>query len=428
MGLLVLILIATLAILINYKLSSTLLRSYVIWPWVLLIYWIVNIIISLLAFPNYIWNYYGSIWIMFACIAFSVGYYQVLNKKSNLENYINIDISISKRYIKNSNMFIIICLVISILYVMLLMSKYGINLLSLFDINSLIEINKTTSYIRYNGKESYSLILQLLLVFVYASTIIGGFSYIYATDLYSKVLSFFSLVPPLVILLVENTKAVMLGSLLFWISGWLIAYLSKYKSYPHFNTNKVVKVLFGILIFFAILFLSMMLRVGKFDLLTFITIKNKFINYGFGNMAAFDSWFGSIPNNSSYTFGRYTFFGIFNFLGVSDRLQGVYQDIVESGIIKTNIYTANRGIISDFGMIGGILFYTLIGALTAKAHKVIISDISYNSIYITILVMIASFIGFSALVSIFTYLSFTLAFLVFFLYIEFVKLAFKKNG
>lgn len=59
-----------------------------------------------------------------------------------------------------------------------------------------------------------------------------------------------------------------------------------------------------------------------------------------------------------YSFGAMTFLGISNVLGVVQRVQGVYTALLGT---SSNVYTVFRGIVEDFGIIGGIIFISLQG-------------------------------------------------------------------
>ncbi|MBY0496016.1 MAG: oligosaccharide repeat unit polymerase [Cyanobacteria bacterium] len=98
-----------------------------------------------------------------------------------------------------------------------------------------------------------------------------------------------------------------------------------------------------------------------------------FASYLFGHMYAFADWFSYIsgaPSSFSYfvpesTRGLYTFFALFRFFDSGQQLpDGVFQEVYTNGdLIVTNIYTFFRPVITDFGLIGCLIFMFLIGVI-----------------------------------------------------------------
>jgi oligosaccharide repeat unit polymerase len=98
-----------------------------------------------------------------------------------------------------------------------------------------------------------------------------------------------------------------------------------------------------------------------------------FASYALGHLYAFSDWFASRLGASSsqlYTdipsgYGFYTLAPLFKLLGSSRTfVAGVYDEYFIAGdLITTNIYTMFRGLITDFGMTGGIIFMFASGLL-----------------------------------------------------------------
>ena len=91
-----------------------------------------------------------------------------------------------------------------------------------------------------------------------------------------------------------------------------------------------------------------------------------------GHLAAFSAWFDTyLKQMGGATFGARTFAGPLNLLGISTRVTGVYTTFVfvGGGPGKTNIYTAQRGVIEDFTLVGAEVWYFLLGILGGFAYR-----------------------------------------------------------
>ena len=98
-------------------------------------------------------------------------------------------------------------------------------------------------------------------------------------------------------------------------------------------------------------------------------------------------------------------------LGLTERASGFYTDFISIGPSVTNIYSALRGIITDFGIVGSFIFFGIFGFGSAIAFK----SISNGNIFASVpLSIFYSFTIFSPLISIFTFNSIIIAFIMFF--------------
>ena len=99
--------------------------------------------------------------------------------------------------------------------------------------------------------------------------------------------------------------------------------------------------------------------------------------YFFGYLAAFSNW---LSGNIEFTFNPtlITFAGPFNLFGIMERPLGFYDTINISKDISTNIFTAFRGIVTDFTIPGSILIAFIIGFVNQiiYQHEFSVSKIS----------------------------------------------------
>lgn len=83
-----------------------------------------------------------------------------------------------------------------------------------------------------------------------------------------------------------------------------------------------------------------------------------------GSLSAFTQWFHHY-DGIGLEWGKNTFAGPFELLGIANRVQGFYLDFIEVGKSHINIYTAFRGLLQDYGFYGSTLFLFIMGAIAS---------------------------------------------------------------
>ncbi len=167
---------------------------------------------------------------------------------------------------------------------------------------------------------------------------------------------------------------------------------------------------------------TMMFRYGSFDIDTFFAASGKMISYGLGHLPAFDIWYVSYEEHfSDLTFGGKTIYGITNTLGVLSREQGVFSEMYKISPYgdETNVFTAFRFFVEDFGSVGTWLFLFIMGYLCRMGND---SFVSKRSIHlgITIICTIYFYISWSFATSAFAYASFIMIFVYLYFLLKFV--------
>ena len=167
--------------------------------------------------------------------------------------------------------------------------------------------------------------------------------------------------------------------------------------------------------------LTMMFRIGHLDLDTFNIVVGKMMSYAFGHLPAFDIWFAKIDHSvENLTWGGKLLYGITNPLGILERKQGVYDNLLEISPYddKTNVFSVFRFFVEDFGVLGSYLFMTFIGFVTAFVYKHFQKK---NDIYMstTLLCVIYFFISWSFVTSVLAYTSYIATFVFFYFVIKY---------
>ena len=327
-------------------------------PRLMLLYWTINILCSIVIVKGYEWHYNGLFFIILLCILFGVGYKFVdyINKEKDKKYNKNLNI-VSENIEKVLKLYILLGVLYSIINIYYLNANYlNLSIDEFFHFKTLVLINSKNAFLRYHGYEYKNILYQIFLIFVYLAPIIAGYIFNVNKIFKYSFLSLAAILPAFLVLLLQNTKAVLIIALILWIAGFLVGYYYKNHNYPEINKKQIFYIILVIIIFEIILFLSMMMRIGSFDLQTYNIVLNKFASYAVGHIVAFDYWFNNI-NIQNLNYGTMTFLGISNFVGIKERVPGIFLEFVNTGNIKTNVYTAFRALIMDFGIIySSVLF------------------------------------------------------------------------
>lgn len=415
MSVLLLIIVVVLMILLGYSLT----RIWINPAFILILYWAFFILASLYAFRNkYIWNLSGLFWITLACILFMVGYIiggSILTKRSKVLSTIKLFNRESHKLSNLSWNCIILFILFGMTRVIIEVAINGFSLSMFFDLDSLINMNTSMAYDRYNGGgNTTNTAMQILSFFVYAAPLCGGYSFIYAETKVQKFLSFATLIPIVCSLLITNGKVGLISNVFLWVSGFFISYIEKNRKAPSIKKGKIVKISLVLISVFGLLYFSMLLRIGDLSSRTRAIVNEKFMSYAFGQMPVFDSWFSNYRMELDYTIGQNTFLAIYKVLGFAERQQGVYGTI--NGF-NSNIFTGFRGMIEDFGTIGGLIFFMILGGISGyffnclllKQRVSVMSKVCLASIYF--------FVFFSIFISPWTYTSYIMVFPIFAFYL-----------
>lgn len=278
-----------------------------------------------------------------------------------------------------------------------LMTK-GIDLLSLIDFDTLLETNYEMSKDRYSQSESHSSLSQALLVFSYLSPLLGGF-YVRLLSSPKDKLCFLTLLPGVMGALTQGVKMGIIVSVMLFLVGIIVASLV-YHLPMRVRPKYILFIILGLVAFLGILILSMMFRIGRFDPVTFEIVSSKFVSYAFGHVPAFTQVFDSYWHFDFYehTLGGKSFLGITHYLGLLEREQGLYSEmlVITKAGQDTNVFTIFRIILDDFGIFFGLIWLVLIGAVNNICYRNVVKGnhiaISATILAVTLFVIMWSFV------------------------------------
>lgn len=246
------------------------------------------------------------------------------------------------------------------------------------------------------------------------SALLGGiYSYFFRRKK-KIIIIFFSILPSIFIMLTQSSKIVFLVAGLLYFAGRFLVMSFENKQIK-INRNVVKNMLYISILLIPLLIISFMSREGYNDFYSFSEAYNKLkptINsYFFGSIFAFSDFFSSYTIKESistykieyYNCGYYSFKPVFEFFGGTKVFPPTFYDDEFSyhKVLQTNLYTAIRGFIQDFGILGTVLFFLFFGFIINLSYYVIKTSKS-PTISSSIYVMFIAFLGLSFIINIFT--------------------------
>lgn len=305
------------------------------------------------------------------------------------------------------------CCVFGVLGVIYQVSLYGFQFSDFTSLSTLATMNNTVAIARYAGKSITNIFTQISLIFIYAAPACGGFAFVHARTKIQKIWSTATILPCVLMVLFTNTKAGIIAVSILWISAYLISFFFRYKHSPIIKASMAFAMATIVALFFGFLLLSMTLRIGEVSSNSIQAVERKFMSYAFGSVQAFDWWCGKLYY-PDYKFGAQTYLAVSNIFGLAERVQGVYA--YELGT-ASNVYTVFRGIIEDFGFVLGILYLSVKALLCGVCFNKIRCSSKIPFFSVTFLTAEMFFLVYGFIISIWTYISYILAVVIFWGYL-----------
>ena len=355
----------------------------------------------------------GLFWILISFILMGCGSLLFVEKKLNLENFIS---SENSDQIYRNNIYLqyiySISLFFSFLYIILNLYYNDVNFRDFKSLEGIFLIAAKFTKERYEETTSLPLYIKIQLSFLFFSNSIGGF--LYGLKKNKKYLICF--IPPILISIVFTEKAGIFFCLSSWVASNFITRII-FQRIRIFSFKNFLSLLISCTFIIAIITVSSFARLGSFELSQLSIVKEKLYS-GFGQVPAFANWFSSYQiTDFSSEFGKFTFSGILDFLGLSKREIGLYSENYElSNGAYTNIYSIHKGIILDYSVIGAMVIYLIFGVMSSyfyikvlRRNKKFISFLSITYFVIIGSIFTSIFVYNTIFLScIFTILSFSL--------------------
>lgn len=384
-------------------------RNKLVYSYVFTMFWFVNLAISELFFAEYKFSSSLYVLIISSTIFCFIGELCGYKKSKSLVKNLRFDL---KRF--KISFLIIFCLAMG--FPIFYLINNGISLLRLFNFQSLLEVNNEMAVARYSEEAETSPISQFCLIFVYCLPLYSSLLIKFHNK---KKYIYYSMVPGLIVLLTQNTKLVLISTILSILTGFIVQNIILENKLPQVKAKTIIFSVIGFVLFYGLMVFSFIARIGRFDETTLNIANSKIASY-VAHVPALDNWLNNTSfDNLFYSYGIKTFFGISNTLGIAERKSGVFKDLVvfeDSGqTFTTNIYTVYRFLIEDFGFIGTMFFFLISAFLFALIRR------STNTILkMSLLSMLIFFVFNSYVAPVWAYFSYIVAYIVLYISIKFV--------
>lgn len=379
------------------------------------LYWSVFTIAPIICAPGYPVYWSGILYILCTCIIFFIG--GLISDKvfARIKNTsINVNVQNDDRAFLYLSQLIVICTLIGFI-------SFGYMCYEIFQsIEAPItaeKINALHQKIRWSSQYSPPILSRVLNSFIYFGGLLGGINFVVSKSWLKKSISFSPFTVALLFTLVLTTKsAVLYPAVLFASSSIAILfYKDKYRANLSYFKYFILASLTAIL---CIAFIADKIRGATHgDLLSLWEyLKPSF----FGHISTFTTWFNNHwRNDFTPAFGAYSISGVFDALGIKERLSGIYREEIMLGKHGSNVYTVFRGLIQDFTLFGSYIVTFTAGFLS---HFIFKSMIDKSRIAVAFLSGFYAFVLWGFVVSIFNYNSIILSYTFLFVYLFFIDL------
>ena len=259
--------------------------------------------------------------------------------------------------------------------VIALVTSEGYDLYDLFSVDAISVMAQAFSKARYVEDYRPPAIVQLSLVFMYASALFGGALLAVSPARSTRLIAFFPFLPAILFTAVQTTRSAMLFQIVYWLSAYCgMKIFMNGAARPLFTKRFILLVpLVGCAAFFGFSMVLLARHGLSLDLLAPV-IWPRFRGDIVGHLVAFGEWLrlGKYADVDP-TFGAITFGGIFEAMGIRRRVLGIYEDVIDIGLEEfatdTNIYTVFRGLIEDFTLPGTLAMLFLIGLVAGCGYR-----------------------------------------------------------
>ncbi len=366
---------------------------------------------TLLAAPEFPIYPLGLWYILGVSIALTLGSLIVpKNLLPDSEKYNSIE-SVKLFFFNRSNfilIFIVLFCLITIFGIIVLLlfgiKRYELNI----NIFSLISLPSQFYDDRDAGILLIPWYIRYLTYFIMPSSLLGGIL-IPFQKYPRKIICHLPIILAILIGIVYTTRATILFSIILFLSGIFSSYIILKKDDKIFLNTKSFFASVSIFSFlvFSWIFLQWLRGGAESDFLLYPII-NTIKSAVLGSTTVFTTWLQNYKQHS-LAFGLYTFAGPMDIIGLNERQLGFYTEFVSLPNGYSNIYTAFRGLIHDFTLIGSLLICFFIGILSQLSYQRCRDG---NIIWIIPLSIVFAFTLFSPFISVFSSNSVTMAWFI----------------
>lgn len=249
----------------------------------------------------------------------------------------------------------------------------------------MFETATTYAVMRYSDQLTPNIFAQLNIVLAYVAATTGGLLYGSATTRRQSLTAFVgAFLPALLQMLFESGKGLLFFFIVLFFAGVLVTRIfdGRLVLFDRATRRRAMSL---VAVLLPLTFVSFLAR-GLYaiddagELAT--AVRRYAFTYAFGHLYAFSDWFSyrigydaAMPYHAEAAgYGFYTFTAFFRLAGSVRQLPiGIYDDFYEyRDVLFTNIFSVYRGVITDFGIVGGLVLMFVIGWLMHLVYFVLL--------------------------------------------------------
>jgi oligosaccharide repeat unit polymerase len=213
---------------------------------------------------------------------------------------------------------------------------------------------------------------RALLPFVYLAPALGGILFVIGRRFTVKLFALLSLMPAIAVTALQTTKAAFLFGLVLWFSSYFATRLRMGRIAVFTRMHLFWAAIVGsvIVVFFFAVGLA---RLASTDVALVNVVMLKLVTSAFGHMTVFSQWLAEyMSSDFDPTLGKVTFAGPLEMLGLSERIPGLFDSLVNLVAGEaSNIYTGFRPLIQDFGIPGALLILAGVGFVGGTGFRLV---------------------------------------------------------
>lgn len=268
---------------------------------------------------------------------------------------------------------------------------------------SLSEVANDNAVNRYASVLNISPVYKIGVVASFACAVVSGLFFSFANNLKQKILLLAVLfIPGFVDSVFMAARAGLMMLLVVWACGMYLSviYLKGYEFRLNVSTS-ILRSLIGLATLVGFFALVQTLRAGSSDV-AIEDVLSHLLTWFFGYIPAFCQWIDNGGLDVKLEYGVYTFAGVADLFGFFEKKGGIFEMIPIGDGRYSNVFTAFRGLIEDFGLIFSwvlLALSSLVFSLSVGRHVKAKNPFGYIGFSLLYL----GFLGWSFVVSLYTY-------------------------
>ncbi len=255
-----------------------------------------------------------------------------------------------------------------------ILASRGYSVLVFLSPTKLADVEREFSVARYIQGETEPTIERAFLVSIYLAALLGGLLLADRRAGRWRWLALLPLLPGTAVAAVETTRSSIYFPIVLMACSFLVAELLLRRRLTVLLTPR--RVVGAILLGVVVVPVSLWLQLSRYgyDINNGYQVQDvvdRFRLGSFGYLSVFTNWFDAAGLSShDLSYGALSFAGVFDALGIQQRLVGLYSQslfVGDSGG-ASNIYTIFRGLIEDFSPSGSLVLLVMIGIVAGFAY------------------------------------------------------------